>query len=1713
MCSIRSFLLRMEGSWICSKRLLCLGFVFVALATAPEGWARLGPQYQMALGNPDGASTNSASRTKFLINQRAQYAISYNDDTHQPNWVSWSYSLEDDGTQARTDAWQTEELLPSGYLKIGTATFGTTVNNGVTNSWDRGHMCPSADRTKDLTNNQVTFRMSNIIPQHANNNQGLWATFEDYTRTLANGGNEILIITGPAEFSGSTIANGMRIPGSVWKIAVVVPDASSTIPANQRLTTSARVIALLTPNIGYTNGLINNWKNYRTSVEQIEQVTGFKFFSEVDPVVATYLKNLVDTGTGPNAPTVITSFSPSFGTNGTTVTISGYNFGSAPVVEFDGTASSSVNVVNANTLTATVPSGATTGYITVTGTGGMDTSATEFTVTSSGSTSTFSLSAASLTGLTANEGSAGSSRVYTVTGSSLTNAITVTAPTNFEVSLNNSFFSASVSLTPVAGALSGVPVYVRIQAGAPVGAVAGNVTHVGGGATSQNLNVSGNVASTAPFLTLSTTNLAGFTAVQGSAGISKSYILSGANLTGNITVGAPSNFEISLSSSGGYTNSLTLNPSTGTLSNTAVFVRIRSSAPLGSVSGTVSHTGGGAFGVDLGVSGSVSTSGGGGGSSVVLAQWTFESVTTGATNPAFGPTYAESGLQAGLAALSGLHASSATVYSTPTGNGSLRAISANNWTTNDYYQIKVSSLGYGGLKLTFDQTGSSTGPSQFLVSYSTNGTNFSLYSNYDLPKTNGVVVSWSSGFSNNASTVALDLGSVADLNNQSDVFFRFVMRSTLALNGTTVASGGTSRLDNVTLEATAIGGVTNAAPVINSATNATATAYEAFIYTISATNGPTSFAASGLPAGLSLNSTNGVISGTPTTVGQYVVALTASNAGGDGTGTLTLTVHPNPNAPVIGGTLSATGQVGTAFDYQMTASNSPTSYLAEGLPAGLSLHPTTGRIAGTPTVSGSFAVLLTALNAVGSDTETLALTIKNPSLTISVGQLSGFSANVGTVSSAQSYTLSGADLSGTVTVTAPAPFEISLDGTSYADSLPLSPNGSGILSLSLAVRLSASAPAGVHSGSISHTGGGALPSYLLLQGEAISLTPVLTLSTNSLAAFSTTQGKPSIRQVYTANGSSLLGNISISCPPGFELSLNDETYASTATLTPIAGTLPETSIYVRLTGTTQGTFSGFLAHGGGGVATQSVAVTGQVTAALGPPILSPLSGSVYTNASFQHTILAGGDTSVTYGASGLPGGWTINPTNGLISGTAASSAGTATFTVSATNLEGVTTVSYGLRTVNATEQGNVPTSVVVNKFVNGSPDRVELLVIGDTNDLAAGPPVDMRGMILKDFSSSRTVDQGGKYRFTDHNLWTSVKAGTLIVLSAGTTSAEDLDPADFLLRLNLGNATFFKQESPGFDLDNLDMVMVKPAAMGAEGFAGGIHALAAGQVSGLTVYGSFTGKKLRSNKALTSSNNIVYANGSSLADFSSTSSSATGTVGNLVFGQGNTSGNTTYISTLRNTDQTPPTVTLIGSSIVNLTVGDPYLEQGASVTGGISPAASVSGSVNTSTAGTYVLTYSASDSNGNVGTATRTVVVRSKLNDWAWVYGFSENNINLMADADGDGIPNLAEYALGGNPTNASGDVLPVLVQSNVNSTNYLYLTYRARTNDANLTIQPKTSADLANTNGWVASGYEQVTNRAISGQTNHVERVIRMPIDGVTRRFLKLDINQTNAP
>jgi hypothetical protein len=91
-----------------------------------------------------------------------------------------------------------------------------------------------------------------------------------------------------------------------------------------------------------------------------------------------------------------------------------------------------------------------------------------------------------------------------------------------------------------------------------------------------------------------------------------------------------------------------------------------------------------------------------------------------------------------------------------------------------------------------------------------------------------------------------------------------------------------------------------APPVITSPTSSTGVAGSNFTYQIAATNSPTSFNATGLPGGLSINTANGAISGIPTTVGTSIVTLSATDAGGTGTASLTLIVVSSSSLATVG---------------------------------------------------------------------------------------------------------------------------------------------------------------------------------------------------------------------------------------------------------------------------------------------------------------------------------------------------------------------------------------------------------------------------------------------------------------------------------------------------------------------------------------------------------------------------------------------------------------------------------------------------------------------------------------------------------------------------------------------------------------------------------------------------------------------------------------------
>src|SRR5579871_6446601 len=243
-----------------ANRIAVILALFALLFAPLQSRAYIDVTLQMQLGNPSGATNDPSNHNHYLITRTVE-AMDYSDALGEPVWVSWDLTSGDVGSSGRSSSYFTDTSLPAGFYEVTDSDY-----NGVGGiNFNRGHMCPSEDRTDNVTDNDMVFLMSNIIPQAANNNQGVWGNFESYCRSLASSGNEILIICGPSGFGTNRIPSGKAVIADyTWKIAVVVPPGSSN--AASRITTGTRVIALKIPN---NNSVSSSWSNYVTSAAQI----------------------------------------------------------------------------------------------------------------------------------------------------------------------------------------------------------------------------------------------------------------------------------------------------------------------------------------------------------------------------------------------------------------------------------------------------------------------------------------------------------------------------------------------------------------------------------------------------------------------------------------------------------------------------------------------------------------------------------------------------------------------------------------------------------------------------------------------------------------------------------------------------------------------------------------------------------------------------------------------------------------------------------------------------------------------------------------------------------------------------------------------------------------------------------------------------------------------------------------------------------------------------------------------------------------------------------------------------------------------------------------------------------------------------------------------------------------------------------------------------
>lgn len=187
------------------------------------------------------------------------FTVSFNPDNGTPNWVGWELlASETDGPYSRTNQfWQDPALkgCPStdDYKRSG---------------YDRGHLCPAADQKWSEQAMTDCFVLANMAPQDHSLNSGAWASLEKRERAWSERDSAIVIVAGPIYEKSDTKrigAAGVRVPSAFFKV-IAAPYAAKP-----------RAIGFVYPNMSSPGAM----QNYVMSVDDVERLTGFDFFSSL----------------------------------------------------------------------------------------------------------------------------------------------------------------------------------------------------------------------------------------------------------------------------------------------------------------------------------------------------------------------------------------------------------------------------------------------------------------------------------------------------------------------------------------------------------------------------------------------------------------------------------------------------------------------------------------------------------------------------------------------------------------------------------------------------------------------------------------------------------------------------------------------------------------------------------------------------------------------------------------------------------------------------------------------------------------------------------------------------------------------------------------------------------------------------------------------------------------------------------------------------------------------------------------------------------------------------------------------------------------------------------------------------------------------------------------------------------------------------------------
>ena len=206
---------------------------------------------------------------------RKSYAVSYNKQTKQPNWVAWH--LTKDHTYGNLErpprAFHDDEDVPN-------STHYYDYNKSK--QYDRGHLCPAGDNKWDEDAMYETFLMSNVCPQYHDLNSGVWNDIEIKCREWARQEGDVYVVAGPYFYPNKRnreLIGGSKIP---------VPDAFFKVVLSNKH--KGKGIGFLCENRHGSSNL----NDYSMTIDEIEQMTGIDFF----PALPDEMENRVESEIG-----------------------------------------------------------------------------------------------------------------------------------------------------------------------------------------------------------------------------------------------------------------------------------------------------------------------------------------------------------------------------------------------------------------------------------------------------------------------------------------------------------------------------------------------------------------------------------------------------------------------------------------------------------------------------------------------------------------------------------------------------------------------------------------------------------------------------------------------------------------------------------------------------------------------------------------------------------------------------------------------------------------------------------------------------------------------------------------------------------------------------------------------------------------------------------------------------------------------------------------------------------------------------------------------------------------------------------------------------------------------------------------------------------------------------------------------------------------------